>query len=379
MTPVNPQPSPRTSPPRRTDTCDRSAPRFPRASASGVLRAVYGDPRAAAELVPLLTDRQSAGPGPAADRTRRTRPRAAARATARRSGRCPTTPGSFCSSRRPTSTRSPPTPSSRAVTAAHLDTRPLEAAEAAGIAHAAAGGVVFRDAWTRIAAYETGSPADRRDVHRLLARVLRGDGETPRRSWHRGAGALGPSGRLAAELRHRRRSGPRGGPTHPGPRPRRTRRRPQPRPPRTVPPARPRRRLRLAVRRRRPRPPTGRRRRTRTPSPACSPYGRATRRRRSTRCWGRPCDARWTGRARTGTTNAPAPARRARCVQPRPRTPPPPPTSSPAPPKPPSTPATCGAAGRPPAPPSNWGSRRPEPSAGSPPPSRGGTRTRVTC
>ncbi|MBK3572171.1 LuxR family transcriptional regulator, partial [Streptomyces sp. MBT62] len=89
----------------------------------------------------------------------------------------------------------------RAVAAGRLDTRPLEAAEAAGFAQATAGGVVFRDAWTRIAAYETASPADRRDVHRLLARVLRAEGETPRRSWHRGAGALGPSVRLTAELR----------------------------------------------------------------------------------------------------------------------------------------------------------------------------------
>jgi hypothetical protein len=42
---------------------------------------------------------------------------------------------------------------------------------------------------------------DRRAVHLLLARVLRGEGESPRRSWHRGAAALGPSRRLAAELR----------------------------------------------------------------------------------------------------------------------------------------------------------------------------------
>lgn len=89
----------------------------------------------------------------------------------------------------------------RAVTAGRLDTRPLETAEAAGVAHASAGGVFFRDAWTRIAAYETGSPADRRAAHLLLARVLGGKGETTRRSWHRGAAALGPSARLAAELR----------------------------------------------------------------------------------------------------------------------------------------------------------------------------------
>ena len=61
-------------------------------------------------------------------------------------------------------------------------------------------GSVFRDPWTRIAAYETASVTDRRDVHLLLARVLRGEGESPRRSWHRGAAALGPSRRLAAEL-----------------------------------------------------------------------------------------------------------------------------------------------------------------------------------
>ena len=164
-----------------------------------MLRAVYGDPRAAAELVPRLTDRQAAGVDP-----------------------LPTEPADLAPSllreRRaeirelPDATRlllllaaadQYPVPTDaflRAVMAARLDTRCLDAAETAGIAHAGAGGVVFRDAWTRIAAYETGSPADRRDVHRLLARVLRDKREAPWRSWHRGAGALGPSGRLAAEL-----------------------------------------------------------------------------------------------------------------------------------------------------------------------------------
>ncbi|GAA3836818.1 hypothetical protein GCM10022403_081750 [Streptomyces coacervatus] len=165
-----------------------------------VLHAVYGDPRAAAELVPLLTDRQSAGLDPlptqpselAPDllRSHRTEIRSLPDETRlllllAAADQYPVATHAFL----------------RAVAAVRLDTRPLEAAEAAGIAHAGAGGVVFRDAWTRIAAYETGSPADRRDVHRLLARVLHGAGETPRRSWHRGAGALGPSGRLAAELR----------------------------------------------------------------------------------------------------------------------------------------------------------------------------------
>ncbi|MFI7412756.1 LuxR C-terminal-related transcriptional regulator [Streptomyces sp. NPDC049627] len=163
------------------------------------MRAVYGDPRAAAELVPRLTDRQAAGLDP-----------------------LPTEPAELAPSllreRRaeirelPDATRlllllaaadQYPVPTDaflRAVMAARLDTRCLDAAETAGIAHAGAGGVVFRDAWTRIAAYESGSPADRRDVHRLLARVLGDRREAPWRSWHRGAGALGPSGRLAAEL-----------------------------------------------------------------------------------------------------------------------------------------------------------------------------------
>ncbi len=164
-----------------------------------MLRAVYGDVRAAAELVPRLTDRQAAGVdplptkpaelAPALLRERRAETRALPDDTRlllllAAADQYPVSTDAFL----------------RAVMAARLDTRSLDAAEAAGVAHAGAGGVVFRDAWTRIAAYETGSPADRRDVHRLLARVLSGVGETPWRSWHRGAGALGPSGRLAAEL-----------------------------------------------------------------------------------------------------------------------------------------------------------------------------------
>lgn len=88
----------------------------------------------------------------------------------------------------------------RAVAAAGLDTGPLEAAEAAGLAHPTPGGVTFRDAWTRVAGYECATPADRRDAHRLLARVLGGGAEAPYRAWHRAAAALGPSGRLSAEL-----------------------------------------------------------------------------------------------------------------------------------------------------------------------------------
>ncbi|MGW6735276.1 LuxR C-terminal-related transcriptional regulator [Streptomyces sp. NPDC055013] len=199
VTPVNPPPLDRTSPPQRTDAWRERAATLPEGVRVRVLRAVYGDPRAAAELVPRLTDRQARGLdplptdpaelAPALLRERRSEIRALPDDTRlllllAAADQYPVPTDAFL----------------RAVMAASLDTRSLDAADAAGIAHAGAGGVVFRDAWTRIAAYETGSPADRRDVHRLLARVLGGAGETPWRSWHRGAGAPGPSGRLAAEL-----------------------------------------------------------------------------------------------------------------------------------------------------------------------------------
>ncbi|MDW4906449.1 LuxR C-terminal-related transcriptional regulator [Streptomyces sp. ADMS] len=164
-----------------------------------VLSAAYGDPRAAAELVPRLTERQAAGLDPLPAEPAALAPELL-RAHRREIRALPDDTRLLlllaAADQYPVATQA----FLRAVTAAGLDTRALEAAETAGIAHATAGGVVFRDAWTRIAAYESGSSADRRDVHRLLARVLHGDGETPRRSWHRGAGALGPSGRLAAEL-----------------------------------------------------------------------------------------------------------------------------------------------------------------------------------
>ncbi|MER6784598.1 LuxR C-terminal-related transcriptional regulator [Streptomyces sp. NPDC000658] len=164
-----------------------------------VLRLVHGDPRAAVEAAGRLTERQAAGLDPLPAEP------------------VDLAPGRLSAHRReiralPDATRlvlllaaadQHPVAThafQRAVAAVRLDIRPLEVAEAAGIAYATAGGVGFRDAWTRIAAYETASPADRRDVHRLLARVLHGPAETPRRAWHRGAGALGPSRRLAAEL-----------------------------------------------------------------------------------------------------------------------------------------------------------------------------------
>ncbi|MFG2276231.1 LuxR C-terminal-related transcriptional regulator [Streptomyces chartreusis] len=199
MTPVNPPPLDRTSPPQRTDAWRQPAAGLSEGVRVRVLRAVHGDQRAAAELLPRLTERQLTGVdplptdpaelAPALLREHRAEIRALPDDTRlllllAAADQYPVSTDAFL----------------RAVVAARLDTRCLDAAEAAGVAHAGAGGVAFRDAWTRIAAYETGTPADRRDVHRLLARVLRGEGETPSRSWHRGAGALGPSGRLAAEL-----------------------------------------------------------------------------------------------------------------------------------------------------------------------------------
>lgn len=200
LTPVNPTSLDRTSPPSRIDTGRNLDPALPEGVRIRVLRATYGDPRAAAELLPRLTPRQAAGLDPLPTEPASLAPELLARH--RREIRSLPDDTRLllllaAADQYPVATHA----FLRAVAAGRLDTRPLEAAETAGVAHATAGGVVFRDAWTRIAAYETGSPADRRDVHRLLARVLRAEGETPRRSWHRGAGALGPSVRLTAELR----------------------------------------------------------------------------------------------------------------------------------------------------------------------------------
>ncbi|WP_443077816.1 LuxR C-terminal-related transcriptional regulator [Streptomyces sp. NBC_01450] len=171
-------------------------PSLPEGVRVRILRTAHGDRRAAAELAAVLTERQLTGldPLPAQPpvllRAYRQEVRALPDAARRllllaAADQYPVDTHAFL----------------RAVTAARLDTRPLVAAEVAGIAHATAGGIVFRDPWTRTAAYEIASVTDRRSVHLLLARVLRGEGESPRRSWHRGAAALGPSRRLAAELR----------------------------------------------------------------------------------------------------------------------------------------------------------------------------------
>ncbi|KUM91315.1 transcriptional regulator [Streptomyces cellostaticus] len=164
-----------------------------------MLRLVHGDPRAAAEAAARLTARQRTGLDPLP-----TEPGALApellRALRREIRTLPDDTRQLlllaAADQHPAVTHA----YLRAVAAARLDPRPLEDAEASGVAHATAAGVVFRDDWTRIAAYEAASPAGRREAHRLLARVLGGPGERAGRSWHRAAGALGPSGRLAAEL-----------------------------------------------------------------------------------------------------------------------------------------------------------------------------------
>ncbi|GAB7102716.1 helix-turn-helix transcriptional regulator [Streptomyces phaeofaciens JCM 4814] len=199
VTPVNPPPLDRASPPPPTAAGPRPVSALPEGVRLRVLRLVHGDPRAAAELAARLTEQQAAGLDPLPTDPAELAPEVLS--AHRREIR--TLPDDTrlllllaAADQYPVATHA----FLRAVAAARLDTRPLEAAETAGIAHATVGGVGFRDAWTRIAVYETAAPDDRRDVHRLLARVLHDEAERPRRSWHRGAGALGPSGRLAAEL-----------------------------------------------------------------------------------------------------------------------------------------------------------------------------------
>ncbi|GAA3800465.1 LuxR C-terminal-related transcriptional regulator [Streptomyces phyllanthi] len=210
VTPVNPPQLPHRLPPpptRAWPSLDAPLPEGVRADAPlsegvrvRVLRAAHGDPRAAAALASVLTERQLTGldPLPA-------EPAALAPALLHaHRGEVRALPDDTRLLLLLAAADQYPVPSHaflRAVTAARLDTRHLDAAEAAGLAHTTPGGIVFRDAWIRGAAYETASAADRRAAHQLLARVLRGESEGPRRSWHRGAAALGPSRRLAAELR----------------------------------------------------------------------------------------------------------------------------------------------------------------------------------
>ncbi|MDX3512516.1 LuxR C-terminal-related transcriptional regulator [Streptomyces caniscabiei] len=206
VTPVNPPQLPHRSPPPPTNAWPS-----PNAASAGVptlsegvrvrlLHAAHGDPRAAAELAAALTRRQLTGLDPLPAEPLALAP--ALLRTYRREVRALPDDTRFllllaAADQYPVQTHA----YARAVTAAGLDTRCLDTAEAAGLAHTTAQGIVFRDAWTRVAVYESASMADRREAHRLLAAVLSGEGERPGRSWHRAAAALGPSRRLAAELR----------------------------------------------------------------------------------------------------------------------------------------------------------------------------------
>ncbi|KFF95375.1 transcriptional regulator [Streptomyces scabiei] len=165
-----------------------------------LLHAAHGDPLAAAELAAALTGRQLTGLDPLPAEPLTLAP--ALLRSHRRDVRALPDDTRFLLLLAAADQHPVPTHAyARAVTAARLDTRPLDTAEAAGLAHATTRGIVFQDAWTRIAVYESASMTDRREAHRLLAAVLNGEGERPGRSWHRAAAALGPSRRLTAELR----------------------------------------------------------------------------------------------------------------------------------------------------------------------------------
>ncbi|MBN0043040.1 helix-turn-helix transcriptional regulator [Streptomyces actuosus] len=178
---------------------------------SRVLRAVHGDARAAAETLGLLTDRQRNGVDPLPSEPSELAP-ARLRELRRRISRLPADTRRLvllaACDQYPVATNA----FSRAVVAAGMDSRAVAPAEAADLAHHSATGITFHDRWACIAVYEGASVVDRREAHCLLARVLHHDSEAPERAWHRGAAALGPSKRLAAELeaaahtarRHRR-------------------------------------------------------------------------------------------------------------------------------------------------------------------------------
>ncbi|WP_338899532.1 LuxR C-terminal-related transcriptional regulator [Streptomyces sp. TG1A-60] len=206
VTPVNPPHHPHRSPPSplhvwsSPDTASAAVPTLSEGVRVRLLHAAHGDPWAAAELAAALTHRQATGLDPLPAEPLTLAP-ALLRAH-RRDVRALPDDTRFLLLLAAADQHPVPTHAyARAVTAARLDTRPLDTAEAAGLAHPTAQGVVFRDAWTRIAVYESASMADRREAHRLLAAVLSDEGERPGRSWHRAAAALGPSRRLAAELR----------------------------------------------------------------------------------------------------------------------------------------------------------------------------------
>lgn len=88
---------------------------------------------------------------------------------------------------------------SRTARALGVDLADLMAAEAAGLVQVEAEGVAFRHPLVRSAVYADGSPQERREVHRALARALP-DAEADRRAWHLALAAFGPDEAASAAM-----------------------------------------------------------------------------------------------------------------------------------------------------------------------------------
>jgi DNA-binding CsgD family transcriptional regulator len=84
-----------------------------------------------------------------------------------------------------------------------VDSAAIDSAEAAGLLRADGEKIVFRHPLMRSAVYQGAAPADRRAVHRALARALSGDrSQADRRAWHLARATSGPDDSVAADLEH---------------------------------------------------------------------------------------------------------------------------------------------------------------------------------